>query len=343
MSSPSPSRMMRLRRSSSGGLPVVALFVSCAALACDGAEVRDGAQEEGTSPTPSATYDFIVSELNFYFPEGLASADEEAPNPCGLDANTDNTLYEPLALEGLEVDGFDLDGEDSQGSGLCEHTDFVSPDGGSGIDFAFIHVIDMIRPARPGQTIEVVLASAPSQGLVKIGIRVSGVDDLTNDDEVDVLVMTTRDTPLLGTDGEIIAGCSVASDEDPTFQTRFNGRIEDGVLLAGPADIAVGKVDLLVIQDRVISLKGTMLRATVTERPDGLFDVDGLLAGWWVRDEMLEAIGHAVLTIGANKGELECVLDNHMDHAMDGVTCDAMSMIFRVKAVSGFITGLDGE
>ena len=30
-----------------------------------------------------------------------------------------------------------------------------------------------------------------------------------------------------------------------------------------------------------------------------------------------------------------------MDHAMDGETCDAMSMTFRVEAVSGFITGLE--
>ena len=104
----------------------------------------------------------------------------------------------------------------------------------------------MVRPARPGQTIEVVLESAPSQGLVKIGIRASGVDDILNDEEVEVTVTTTRDTPLLGTDGEIIAGGSVAADDDPALQATFKGRIEDGVLHAGPADIAVGKVDLLV-------------------------------------------------------------------------------------------------
>ena len=294
----------------------------------------------GATPHESATHDFIVSELNFYFPEGLVSTEEE-DNPCGLEGFTDNTSYEPLALEGLAVEGFDLDGEDTQGEGPCAHTDFVSPLGEAGIDYAFIHVIDMIRPARPGQTIELVLASAALQGLVKIGLRLSGVDDLDEDEEVDVLVTTTQDTPLLGTDGEIIAGSSVAADDDETYRTRLKGRIEGGILHAGPADITMGKVDLLVVQDRVFSLKGTMLRATLDKRPDGLLDLAGLLSGWWEGDDMIEAIGQAVLTIGANEGELECVLERHMDHALKGESCDAMSMIFRLKAVSGFITGLD--
>ena len=72
----------------------------------------------------------------------LASTEEEAPNPCGLNTYTDNTTYEPLGLGGLEVDGFDLDGEVSEGGGLCAHDDFVSPGGEPGIDFGFLHVID---------------------------------------------------------------------------------------------------------------------------------------------------------------------------------------------------------
>ena len=96
-----------------------------------------------------------------------------------------------------------------------------------------------------------------------------------------------------------------------------------------------------MVQDRVILLKDTMIRAAVTERPDGFLEVEGVLAGWWGRDDMVEAIGQAVLAIGANPGELECVLDNHMDHSLGGESCDAMSMTWRVHAISGFITGLD--
>ncbi len=46
-------------------------------------------------------------------------------------------------------------------------------------------------------------------------------------------------------------------------------------------------------------------------------------------------------TIGANRGELECVWERFSDYSSDGENCDGMSMIFRVTAVSGFITGLD--
>ena len=69
--------------------------------------------------------------------------------------------------------------------------------------------------------------------------------------------------------------------------------------------------------------------------------MESVLSGWWLRDDMYEAIGNAVLAIGANEGELECVLDGYADHSTDGVSCDAMSMMFNVRAVSGFITGLD--
>lgn len=328
----------------------VSLALALACQACGGGHSSEvgsadaqlgGEPAEAVAPAPSQTLDFIATELNFYFPEGLVSADEAVPNPCGTASPTNNTTYRPLGLAGLAVNGFDLDGVDSQGDGVCPHTDYVSADGEPGIDFAFLHVIDMVRPARPGQTIQVVLEAAPSQGLVKVGIRISGVDDFDNDDEVEVFVTTTRDTPLLGTDGKIIAGSSVASDDDPAFQSRFKGSIKDGVLVAGPGDIAVGKVNLLVVEDRVITLKDAMIRATVTERSDGALEVDSVLGGWWRREDMVDAIGQAVLAIGGNPGELDCVLDSHMDHAMDGTTCDAMSMIFRVKAISGFITGLD--
>jgi hypothetical protein len=293
------------------------------------------------APEPATTYDFIVSELNLYYPEGLTASDDEAPNPCGLDLQTDNSVYEPLNIEGLKVNGFDLDGAHTTGDGPCAHSDFYSGDGRSGIDFAFIHVIDQIRPARPGQTIEVVLESAPAQGLVRIAMRVSGVDDLVNDEDVEVVVTTTIDGPMLGTDGRIIAGSSVTSHSDPGFQSYLSGQIIDGVLTAGPGDVTVGEVNFLVVEGRVIRLKDAMVRATFAQRPNGMWDAEAVLAGWWRREDIVHAIGEAILAIGSNEGELACVLDAHMDHATDGQTCDAMSMMFRVRAVSGFITGLD--
>jgi hypothetical protein len=58
---------------------------------------------------------------------------------------------------------------------------------------------------------------------------------------------------------------------------------------------------------------------------------------------MVEAISHAILTIGSNDGELDCVLDQYADHSTDGVHCDAMSTMLHMTAVSGFITGLDDD
>jgi len=292
-------------------------------------------------PPPTRTYDFIVTAFGFDVPEGLAEAGERIENPCGLDLSTNNTRYTPLVLDGLVVDGFDLDGEDGQGDGPCAHTDYAGPDGAPGVDYGFLHVMDMIRPARPGQTIETVLASAPSQGLIRIGIRLTDVDDLENDDDVRLIVTNLTETPLLGADGRPLAGGSVPALDEPEFQSELPGAIVDGTLFAGPADLVMGHINLLVIEDRVVALRDARIRATVTERASGGLEVDGLVHGWWERESMIEAIGYAVTTIGANPGELECVLDAYADHSLDGETCNAMSTILRVRAVSGFITGLD--
>lgn len=296
-----------------------------------------------TGPSASTTRDFLVTSISFAVPNGLKAQTETVANPCGIKANTDNSLYEPLILQGQTVDGFDLDGADTQDDGPCPHRDFIGPNGATGIDYGFLHVMDMIRPARPGQTIETVLRSAPAQGLVRIGIRLTGVDNIENDDEIGVLIVTTSETPLLGADGQILAGSSVRVDEDLAFRSFLHGKIVNGIMDAGPGDVTLGKINLLVAQNRIIALKEARVRASVKELPSGDFEVDARIAGWWQRDSMTEAIGTAILAIGANGGELACVLDKHADHSSDGKTCDSMSTMMHARAVSGFITGLPDD
>lgn len=332
----------------------------CALLiACETGVRTDGPSPAEAPPTPSApgtdepapfpdvardTQDFIVTELNFYFPDGLTPAEAQTTNPCGTDESTDNTRYAPLSIAGLMVDGFDLDGVAStDAEGLCGQADFASPDGAAGIDYAFLRVIDMVRPARPGQTVQTVLATAPAQGLIRVGLQVRGVDDWQNDDAVEVLVTHTLDTPLLGTNGKIVANSSVRADRDPAFQTVLSGQIVDGVLTTEPADLSLGHIDLLVIEDRVITLKDAVVRGRMHRRPDGSMEVDAVLSGWWLHDNLRQAMGYALLTIGANPGELDCVLERWSDYSSDGEHCDGISMIFKVKAISGFLTGLEAE
>ena len=297
-------------------------------------------------PFPEAqrtALDFIVTEMNFYFPEGLDAPRPPTQNPCGGSQLTDNTMYTPLTLDGLEVEGFDLDDTVSaDDDGLCGQADYVGPDGADGVDYAFLRVIDMIRPARPGQTVQTVLSSAVAQGLIRAGLRVTGIDDWDNDDAVDILVTHMLDTPLLGTNGAVIGNSSVQADTDPAFQTRLRGAIVDGVLTTEPADLALGHINLLVVRDRIIELRDAVIRARFVVRDDGVVEVAGHLSGWWLNANMRDVIGQAVQTIGANPGELDCVQAQWSDYSSDGATCDGMSMIFTVSAVSGFLTGLEG-
>lgn len=288
-------------------------------------------------------FDFLVTSLNFYYPEPIDEAAEEIPNPCGLNGTTDNTMYRPLSFGEAIVNGFDLDGVASlDDGGACGQADYGGTDGSHGIDYAFLGIIDLIRPIRPDQVARGVLANAPSEGLINFGIRISGVESFEEDDAVEVLITDVSEVPLRGTDGQIIARSSVPVEPNPEWQTRFSGRIVDGVLTAGPADFTLGDIDLIIIEDKVLRLRDAMIRASFAERPDGVLELRSVLSGWWSRDNMLDTIGGIVLAIGANDGELACAADLWADASSNGTDCDLVSTIFEVDAVSGFLTGLEG-
>ncbi|MDH3199878.1 MAG: hypothetical protein OEM15_03190 [Myxococcales bacterium] len=299
----------------------------------------------GTIPAPTVeegVYDFLATELNFYYPEGLSESDTDATNLCGLDTITDNTTYRPLLFDDVVVNGFDLDDAVSTGdSGLCAQADYTGIDGSSGVDYGFLGIIDMIRPIRPDQVARGVLANAPSEGLINFGIRLSGVESLENDDSVEVFVAPTSEVPLRGTDGRIIPRSSVPIDPNPEWQTTFRGQIVDGVLTTEPADFTLGNIDLIIVFDRVLELRGARIRATFTEIREGVIEVDSILAGWWSNDNMIDTIGDIVLAIGANDGELQCSAEMWADGSSDGTSCDMTSMIFRTVSVSGFLTGFE--
>ncbi len=303
----------------------------------------NGSDSGGAGGTvDDGVYDFLATELNFYYPEGLDESDTDAPNPCGLATITDNTVYRPLLFDGVTVNGFDLDDVVSNGdTGLCGQADYPGIDGSLGVDYAFLRIIDMIRPIRPDQVARGVLENAPSEGLINFGIRLSGVDSLENDDSVEVFVAPTSEVPLRGTDGRIIPRSSVPIDPNPAWHNTFRGQIVDGVLTTEPADFTLGNVDLIIVFDRVLELRGARIRATFRELREGVIEVDSVLAGWWSTDNMIDTIGDIVLAIGANDGELLCSAQMWADGSSDGMSCDMTSMIFKTISVSGFLTDIE--
>ncbi len=326
--------------------PAALLLLATIAACGDGtASSENAGGAGGTAPQPQAdegVYDFLATELNFYYPEGLGESDTDAVNPCGLDTITDNTIYRPLLFDDVIVDGFDLDGAASTGDGgLCPQADYTGIDGLPGVDYAFLGIIDMIRPIRPDQVARGVLANAPSEGLINFGIRLSGVESLENDDSIEVFVAPTTEVPLRGTDGRIIPRSSVPIDPNPAWQNTFRGQILDGVLTTEPADFTLGNINLIIVFDRVLELKDARIRATFEEVREGVIEVDSILAGWWATDNMIETIGEVVLAIGANDGELQCSAEMWADGSSDGTSCDMTSMIFKTVSVSGFLTGFE--
>lgn len=317
-------------------LLVIAMLAACG-------DSTTGSENGGAGGiADEGVYDFLATELNFYYPEGLGESDTDAPNPCGLATTTDNTIYRPLLFDGVAVNGFDLDDIVSNGdSGLCGQADYPGIDGSPGVDYAFLGIIDMVRPIRPDQVARGVLANAPSEGLINFGIRLSGVDSLENDDSIDVFVAPTSEVPLRGTDGRIIPRSSVPIDPNPAWQTTFRGQIVDGVLTTEPADFTLGNIDLIIVFDRVLELREARIRATFRELREGVIEMDSILTGWWLTDNMIETIGDIVLAIGANDGELQCSAQMWADASSDGTSCDMTSMIFKTISVSGFLTDIE--
>lgn len=292
--------------------------------------------EPGTLPVGESDVDLVASRIGFHFPPGLEDreAEEDVENPCGI---LDNTMYRPFDLSGLAVDGFDHDGETTSTDGACAPADFDSPDGVPGIDYAFLRLIDTVLPLRPGQAVSVVLGNAVASNNFRLGFRISGLDDPSNDDSVQIHFRAIEDTLIIGPDDLPIPLQSLTIDPNPAFFATFEGRVEDGVLTAEADEVSFGRINLIVISDRVIDLTNARIRATISGT-DGSYRLDGVVGGWWQKTNLLEAISFALLTIGANGGELECAFDMYADFASDGRECDSISTLFDVSAVQVYLT-----
>ncbi len=131
---------------------------------------------------------------------------------------------------GFNVDGVVSDEDDRDG---CEVPDLVAPDGRQGIDNRLTDLLnqtsDQIREYVPP-----VLQSAISNGGLLFLIELVGLDDRENDDKVGIVVRRSSDLPLLGTDQLILDSQTFRLAFDHYVGSTDTGRIEDGVLKAGP-------------------------------------------------------------------------------------------------------------
>jgi hypothetical protein len=234
------------------------------------------------------------------------------------------------AVDGVSH-GFDLDGVDSTlgGSSGCGIGDMVDPDGNTGIDNSFANLIPTLELTE-AQAVEGIIDSTIKSGELLLMFQLADVDDVEDDSCVDFTLLQGEGTPLLGTDGELLADQTF--DPDPTAPSAS----VDGLSMAGGRVVAAPLDVVLPIQVFDLSLEFTMTQGAmrVDRNEDGTFS--GVFGGG-VDPAYLLAIAATEDVDDALYGILEGLLANAADLDFDGDgECEALSMNFEFQAVGAY-------
>jgi hypothetical protein len=311
---------------------VLTVALAFAATACgstsEGAGATGGAGGAagagGTRSNPREAMGFVIADFGFLYP------------------NTDLGTYPDGENDDFDVEGvpgFDLDLTDGGGSepGTCNHDDFNAPDGTLGVDYGLWSFLSAFGQLGQGQLVDGVVSSAVKNGEMSIVMELGGVDDLVNDDEVTVQIFSTQDSPLIGTDGEVLPNGTLAVHPDAKFHSTIaTGEIKDGVLEAGPFDVSLKF--FIQIVDANMLLTDNYIRLTL-----GNGTANGVLSGHWTVAQIDEIIGTPTTENGNAAGFDYPQFTEAMgaaDAGYDDTTgeCTSFTTVFRLDAVSAFLT-----
>jgi hypothetical protein len=186
--------------------------------------------------------------------------------------------FRTVEVSNVPVYGIDLDGQDSRSNGkpapgTCAHDDFPGFNGERGIDNQFYRVVGCtpyFQPSHGDQT----LSSEMLTGSWGILIRLRGVDDIRNDDDVEVGFFANNDPIQLSPKREAVPFATYTTMENPRFRATTHGRIVNGVLTTDPVDVRFRKTANGVYVER--PLQDARLRVSLG--PDGA--MEGYLAGY---------------------------------------------------------------
>lgn len=197
--------------------------------------------------------------------------------PKGENVCTSPTLLKDpgfLVAEGGIQDGFDLEAK----GGLprnksCKHDLLRNPAGATGIDNQLSKVIACIKVRRADQFLPKYFNTQMKSGDFAILVKIDGIDDERNDDDVTLTLMASGDTLSLDAAGKPLAHASMEWDGDKGTFNRVKGRIVNGILETGFVD----KVRL-PFGEVFSPIELWTAKMTVTFKPDGSAEM--LLGGY---------------------------------------------------------------
>jgi len=280
---------------------------------------------------------------------GVGPAPETALVTAGYVASRFGFFY-PDSLEST-FDGFDLDERvsraDSPALDECAHDDFTSPTGDEGIDYNFLRVIltdevgedgeFLFGGFREGQLVDGVINGAVKNGSMTILVDIRDLDDPVDDDDVTVQVFGSEDSPMKGTDDEVLPFATLSVHPDDTYHSDpATGRVVDGVLTAGPLDI-IFPIDIQIVSDEFV-LRDAWLRIELAEDR-----FDGVISGLWDVANIRDIIGKPTTDNGNaanfNIEQFEEAMASFADVEYDPAigACRSFSTMFRFGGVAAFI------
>jgi hypothetical protein len=238
-------------------------------------------------------------------------------------------------------EGFNLDAEttaagDPTGCGIA---DFVGPDGTVGVDNAFARMIPALE-ATEAQAVEELVQATINSGELLLMVRLTGVDDLQQDDCVTVEVLHAEGQTFLGNDGYLLPNQTFALEAGIPVTRVSGATIVDGTVRAEGLDIRVPiqifdvALDLQLL-DGVFQLTPTAAAVdTGVTLPEGSYA--GLMAGG-VETAAIQGIADSPNVDNALSGLVAALLSANADMKPVNGVCSQVSMTFRTEAVRAFL------
>jgi type VI protein secretion system component Hcp len=304
-----------------------------------------------TKPPQEAYFRYLT-------PERAAEQREVVANKGGVDANLmpfrapgeldatmlPGTVGDPgfFAPKAEIVPGLNLDGDDGTGKppkGIRKHKNFVSPAGEKGVDNQMFLVEGCVAGWRRNGFLPLISNDMRASGELSILVRVSGIDNEQNDDEIAVDLLYSRDgMKRVGPAKVLLSGYTYrVSDkiDDTNAFARFRGKIVNGVIVTDPVD----KISLHYSNTSALNVYKPRLRLEF--KSDG--SMKGIMGGY--RD-WREYIAYAFLqkgqyeaTIGYDSASMYHAIRSAADGMQDPVTGEylGISTAWDLEGVSAYI------
>jgi hypothetical protein len=278
------------------------------------------------------------------------------PDNTNVCTNYDKFPNRPLQalVESKIAYGLDLDGDAGSGtrnSDTCTHDSFISPIGEQGIDNQSYRAQGCSRSYRgpDGKDGEIVpgYKTVLAAGEFTVVLLLRGVDSLVNDDDVQVILASSDQQPIVDTKQNFIQNASYHVSDNTRWRNELHGRIVNGVLMTDSKDIlllrARGSRGIAGRPGAGNNWEWDFMRSKLrlAFRPDG--SLEGMLGGYekpldYMRHEIGGGRGTA-LTAGIDCASRYNTFMKLADGVRDPKTgqCTRLSSAWRVTASPAFV------